>query len=90
MVCACWDKQNNYCNFKKTTINFEDLNFCAQDCTGYVPSKAINLEELLECKTCGEEFVSKWSRKVNIKGKEYDKCPKCGSINIKRNDEALS
>ncbi len=89
MVCSNWNSDNSFCSFKGTTINYEDLSLCAGNCAGYAKAKKPDTQVCV-CKSCGNEFTAKWTRKVEIKGKEYDKCPKCGSTSVRRDDEDLS
>lgn len=91
MSCCNWDSEKSFCSIKDITINFEDLEFCKQSCRHFMPcySSKGGSNKSATCNECNTKFPLKRNGMVEVKGKEYGRCPKCGSINIRRDDENL-
>ena len=92
MTCENWNSNTTFCHAKKITINFEDLNYCMQNCEFYTPvhkSKPLESRNLTICKECSTKFNTKNAVVIEVKNKIFVRCPQCGSVNIKREDNAL-
>jgi hypothetical protein len=71
---------------KTRVINPEETNVCVE-CTSYKP---INNQKMF-CNNCEKEFELTKDNWVQIKDKEFPKCPVCGNvIGIERDDSMLS
>ena len=90
MVCTHWDKESYFCNHKKVTINPDELSNCAETCLDYsIPIK--QKEIVVTCNRCDAQFPLNKATRIEVKSKEYIKCPNCGTVvDLKRDDKTLS
>jgi uncharacterized Zn-finger protein len=88
MICKYWKSEDNFCVKKMKTINYDDLATCAEFCSYF---SRINVENLLTCPNCFQEFNLTKNNVIRIGQSEHIKCPYCDSIiDVKPDDEALS
>ena len=87
MLCCHWNNESYYCNVKNRVINPEESSVC-EECLNYEASKK---PKTFFCYNCEAEFELTEDRKVQVKDKEFPKCPICGEvIGIKRDDRMIS
>lgn len=90
MACKNWDRESYFCSQKGTTINPDELSACQEECEDFVPCNTSRAYDLVMCNDCNTRFEPNQGIKVEVNGREFVRCPKCGSVNISRDDDILN
>lgn len=85
MSCQHWNAENSFCECREKTINPDELADCTEECEDYLPQQAY-----LQCRECGNRFKVGKDEEVAIKDLKQAKCPNCGSVNLRRDDDILT
>lgn len=86
MNCKYWNSETYSCKIKGTTIAPEEIEIC-ENCKSYKSADTIGQ---IFCNNCEKNFQLTEDHIIDIKGKEFVKCPQCQEvIGIKRDSEVL-